>query len=278
MYNCTDIKKYIFFLKTKHGLSVTLHPIAKETLILTSDLMTFNIHDNPYCVYVKTFSNAQKHCVERQHKVLEKCRNGSLCGCCFAGVWEFVYPISNGTENVGFISVSGYGTENASSYINATSQKYCIPKSKLSKLYGSLNKSIPSKEEIDTLLIPLCNMLELAYIKSKEVEASEEHPIDSVIRYIKKNYSRPITLSDVCAKLHYSRSYVSHMFKQHTGRSFRQYLTDIRLDVAKTLLRYSELSITEIAFSVGCEDSTYFASIFKKHYGMSPSAYRKGMK
>lgn len=275
MYNCTDIKKYILFLKTKHGLSVTLHPIAKETLILTSDLMTFNIHDNPYCVYVKTFPNAQKHCVERQHKILEKCRGGAFCGCCFAGVFEFVYPISNGNETVGFISVSGYGNENSSSYINAASQKYCIPKKKLSEVYESLNKSIPSKEEIDTLLIPLCNMLELAYIKSTKTETNEKRPIDSVIRYIKKNYTQPITLSDVCEKLHYSRSYVSHIFKQHTGRSFRQYLTEIRLEAAKTLLQYSGLSITEIAFSVGFEDSTYFASIFKKHYGLSPSAYRK---
>ena len=275
MYNITDIKNYILFLKTHHGLSVTLHPIAKETLILTSDLMTFNIHDNPYCVYVKTFPNAQKHCVERQHKILGKCRSGSFCGCCFAGVFEFVYPISNGIETVGFISVSGYGKENSVSYINATAQKYCIPKKKLSEVYDALNKNIPSKEEIDTLLIPLCNMLELTYIKSKETETSEEHPIDSVIRYIKKNYTQPITLSDVCAKLHYSRSYVSHMFKQHTGRSFRQYLTEIRLDVAKTLLQYSGLSITEISFSIGFEDSTYFASIFKKHYGISPSVYRK---
>lgn len=275
MYNCTDIKKYILFLKEKHGLSVTLHSIAKETLILTSDLMTFNIHDNPYCVYVKTCSAAQKHCIDRQYKVLETCRGGSFCGSCFAGVWEFVYPISNGTETIGFISVSGYAQAKAASYITATAQTYGLPMERLNEVYQTLNPNIPTKEEIDTLVIPLCNMLELAYIKTKETEPSEEHPIDSVIRYIKKSYTQPITLSDVCEQLHYSCSYVSHLFKQHTGRSFRQYLTELRLNAAKTLLRYSELSITEIAFSVGFEDSTYFASIFKKYSKTSPSAYRK---
>ena len=275
MYDVESIKKYILFLKTERGLSITLHPAEKDELIIASDLMTFNIHDNPYCIYVKNFPEAQNHCIERQKKVLDKCKHGSFCGSCFAGVREYVYPISGVSGIVGFICVSGYQSENAQSYIEATAQKYFIPERTLGDAYAALNKNMPPKEEIDTLLIPLCNMLELAYIKSVDDGKNEEQLIDRVIRDIKQYHTRQITLDDVCSRLSCSRSQISHTFKKHTGKSFRQYLNEVRIEDAKTLLRYSKLSVTEIALSVGFGDSTYFSNLFTKYTAQSPAAYRR---
>lgn len=278
MCDITDIKNYILFLKRECGLLVTLHPLKKEQLILSSELMTFNIHENPYCIYIKSFPNAHRHCIERQKRIVEKCREGSFCGTCFAGVKEYVYPITNGKEILGFISVSGYRGDNVESYINATAKKYVILQDSLSKAALNLKRDMPSKERIDTLIVPLSNMLELAYIRSEGNAKNEESLIDSVIRYIKQHHTQSITLEDVCGHFVFSRSHISHMFKTHTGRSFREYLTDIRVEDAKSLLRYSRLSMTEIAFSVGFRDYTYFSNVFKKCVGVSPSAYRKSMK
>jgi len=138
MYDITNIKNYILFLKNQCGLSVTLHPIGEESLIFSGDLITFNIHDNPYCVYVKSFPAAQQHCISRQHKILEKCKDGAFCGCCFAGCYEFVYPIFDGHKTVGFISVSGYRCTNSDSYISAAAEKYCIPLGPLKEAYKAL--------------------------------------------------------------------------------------------------------------------------------------------
>ena len=168
MYDVTDIKNYILFLKTQLGLSITLHPSEKDSLILASELMTFNIHDHPYCIYVKTFPKAQKHCIERQGKIWAKCREGSFCGTCFAGVREFVYPISNGKETVGFISVSGYCGNALESHLRATAQNYGIPLQGLRSASEELRRELPPKEQIDALLIPLCNMLELLKITVPE--------------------------------------------------------------------------------------------------------------
>ena len=60
-----------------------------------------------------------------------------------------------------------------------------------------------------------------------------------------------------------------------TGKGFREYLTELRLTDAASLLRYSELSVTEIAYSVGFCESNYFSNVFKKQYGISPKDYRK---
>ena len=275
MYNVENIKNYILFLKRECGLYITLHPHGNESVITSSELITFNIHDNPYCVFVKSFDGVWQHCIERQGKVIKKCKEGSFCGCCFAGVWEFVYPIKHRDEHLGFVSVSGYKSDKAGSYISRTSKKYNIPQIKLAVAYSSLKCDTPKKEWVDTLILPLCNMLELAYIKAEADVIADSDPIEDVLRYIKRNHTQKIVLEDVCKHFGYSRSYISHVFKKRIGQSFREYLTKLRLDDAESLLKYSNLTITEIALSVGFSDSNYFSNVFKTKVGISPSAYRK---
>ena len=120
-------------------------------------------------------------------------------------------------------------------------------------------------------------MLELAYIKEKEKEGKEDL-ITEICRYVRQNYASDITTDTVCRKFYCSRSYISHTFKRDVGRSFRDYLAEIRIDNAKRLLKYSALSVREIAFSVGFSDQNYFSGVFKKITGKSPLAYRKNAK
>lgn len=275
MYNVENIKNYILFLKQECGLYVTLHPHGNETIITSSELIAFNIHDTPYCIFVKSIDGLWQHCVEKQEKVNERCRCGSFCGSCFAGVREFVYPIRRGDEYMGFISVSGYQSEGAESYIARVAQKYHISRKKLTAAYASLKCDTPKKEWVDTLILPLCDMLELAYMKEKANAIAPNEPIEVVLNYIKRNHASKITLEDICKHFGYSRSYISHVFKKRVGQSYREYLTKLRLEDAKILLKHSSLTVTEIALSVGFNDSTYFSNIFKAKIGTSPSAYRK---
>ena len=275
MYNIENIKNYILFLKRECGLYITLHPHDNESIITSSELITFNIHDNPYCVFVKSFDGVWQHCVERQDKVREKCKCGSFCGSCFAGVREYVYPLWHKNELLGFISVSGYKSENSESYMQRVSKKYHIPQKDITAAYSLLKHELPSKEWIDTLILPLCNMLELAYIKTENNTTAVPDPITDILRYIKRYHSQRITLDDICKHFGCSRSYVSHLFKKSVGKGFREYLTELRIEDAKSLLEYSNLTVTEIALSVGFGDSTYFSNVFKNKIGISPSAYRK---
>lgn len=273
MYNISDIKNYILFLKNKCGLSITLHPINNEALIMASELMLFNIHDNSHCIYIKTFPEAQRHCVERQEKILEKCRGGAFCGTCYAGVREYVYPIIKNGDSIGFICVSGYTSQKGNQYLEKVSRDFSIPLENLKKTYHSLKSEMPEKEEIDTLILPLLSMLELAYIKAGG-DDEPKHPIEQMLRYIRQHRAEDITIDDLCAEFSCSRSYISHFFKRYTGKSFREYLTELRINDAKSLLVHSRLSITEIAFSVGFKDSNYFSNVFKKNLGASPRSFR----
>ena len=116
-------------------------------------------------------------------------------------------------------------------------------------------------------------MLELAYLNSKE--ELKEGFMDRIVRYIRRYHKENITIDRLCEHFCCSRSKISHAFKAYFGKSFREYLTDLRLADAEGLLRYSELSVTEIAYSVGFCDSNYFSGVFKRRYGIAPTEYRK---
>ena len=138
MYDVTSIKNYILFLRNKHNLSVTLHPSGYDRIISHSELMSFNIHDNSHCIYVKTCADAQNHCVTRQCKVNKKAERGAFVGTCYAGVKEFVYPIYDRSNYIGFISVSGYSTENGLEYLHSVAEKYDLSFEKMKETYDSL--------------------------------------------------------------------------------------------------------------------------------------------
>lgn len=114
---------------------------------------------------------------------------------------------------------------------------------------------MPPKEEVDPLILPLCRMLELAYLQTAEEAEKEELLTGKVERYRKAHRTEPLTLEDVCRHFACSRSRISHSFKKETGKTVREYLTRLRMEDAKILLRHSDLSVTEIAFSVGFSDS-----------------------
>lgn len=272
-----SIKNYIQFLITECGLSVTLHPKEKEALITLSELMVYNIHRNSYCTCVKATEKGQAMCVAQQEKVLSRCREykDSFCGVCHGGVFEYIYPISTGDAILGFISVSGYQTQNEEAYLQKTAERFSIAAEQLKNAYETLNASIPPKSRIDTLITPLCQMLELAYRTNAAPAPDADRLIDRILRYIRQNYAMNITSESLCQEFSCSRSYLSHSFKAVVGQSLREYLIDLRLSHAKHLLRFSNLTVTEIAFSVGFNDSNYFSSVFKKNVGTSPLAYRK---
>jgi len=74
-----------------------------------------------------------------------------------------------------------------------------------------------------------------------------------------------------------SPCYFSVMFKKETGQNFINYLTNIRIEKAKELLRSTNLKSYEIAYQVGYDNPTYFSTVFKKLTGMTPLDYKKDL-
>ena len=96
------------------------------------------------------------------------------------------------------------------------------------------------------------------------------------MEYIKENFSQSgLSLMTVCSYLSVSMSYFSIFFKENTGKTFIEYLTDVRMDKARELLANSDMMLYSIAEKVGYDTSAYFTVAFKKNNGMNPKEYRK---
>lgn len=93
--------------------------------------------------------------------------------------------------------------------------------------------------------------------------------------YIDEHYHHPLTLEEVAEYVGISPYYFSKLFKDRFGKTFIDYVTDVRIARAKKEMANPNKSLKEICFLVGYNDPNYFSRVFKKHTGMSPSEYRK---
>ena len=122
------------------------------------------------------------------------------------------------------------------------------------------------------LAATLCAKQEELY--AQRVHA-EEYPIRLAIEYMKKHYAEKITLEDVAAHSGFNPTYFSEKFKEKTGKNFTDFLTEVRVEAAKELLRDSRKTIGQIGDAVGYKDAKYFSQQFTKCVGMKPTEYRK---
>lgn len=92
--------------------------------------------------------------------------------------------------------------------------------------------------------------------------------------YIDTHFDEQFTLQDISNAIRVSPYHLAHMFKETTGYSPMQYTVRRRLGEAQSLLISTDLSVTEIAVSVGFGNPCHFNTMFSKYIGMSPSRYR----
>lgn len=97
---------------------------------------------------------------------------------------------------------------------------------------------------------------------------------DKIRDYIDNHYKEDIALQDVAGALHYSDAYFCKVFKQCFGIGFIVYLSEYRVEKAKKLLADVAINIKDISSEVGYHDSNYFAKVFKRVAGETPSDYR----
>lgn len=100
-------------------------------------------------------------------------------------------------------------------------------------------------------------------------------PIRKTVEYLNLNYSQDISLLRLADIVHFSPSHLSKAFKKETGITISQYLINMRCSRAAEMLKDTDLSIADISNYVGYPDNNYFVKIFKKQYGVTPTAFRK---
>mgnify|MGYP004716829399 CR=1 FL=1 len=98
--------------------------------------------------------------------------------------------------------------------------------------------------------------------------------LDAAVNFLERHYHRSVTMSEVAEFCNIDRSYLSRLFQQQFGYGPKQYLLQLRMNVAISLLEDRNLPIKIIAYSVGYSSQMQFAKVFHQHFNCSPSAWR----
>jgi two-component system response regulator YesN len=119
---------------------------------------------------------------------------------------------------------------------------------------------------------------EIIHLLDEKKNNKDKYIVDKVIRLIDERYgSGELSLTVLADEVFVSPNHLNTMFKKITGRTVHQYLADIRMSKAEELLRTTKLKVSEIAGSIGMSNISYFCSIFKQEFGMSPGEYQELM-
>ena len=148
--------------------------------------------------------------------------------------------------------------------------KFALPSSTpeeiLAKLDAEFNQHVTFK---------LCEDIALDLCKLFSVETEDSNLISTIEQYIKDNYTDPsLGLNKISDEFQISESYFSHLFKEKTGINFSSYLEKLRMSEAARLIKETNISLNELYISVGYNNATSFRRVFKKIYGVTPSAMR----
>ena len=103
---------------------------------------------------------------------------------------------------------------------------------------------------------------------------SDNSSIWEVVHYVHHHYREPLTLGGLAGRFHFSPSHLSELFKGHTGQNFIDFLHELRIRHACSLLQSTEMSVSDIAMEVGFGSFQSFSRSFRKIKRMTPTEYK----
>ena len=151
---------------------------------------------------------------------------------------------------------------------------------------GELVKSVENAMVMSNRLSK--NRMYLDFLRP-EVEASPESteergdPVrlssvrERIEAYINEHYASDLSLQTISQALNYSEVYFCKLFKQCFRVNFSAYLNDYRISKARELLRTTDMGVKDVSLACGYADSSYFARVFKRQTGQTPTDYRMGL-
>lgn len=111
--------------------------------------------------------------------------------------------------------------------------------------------------------------------RSVEERKKYSEAVEQSLKIIQRDYDKNISLEEITKEVAVSKNYFCYIFKKEVGVSLWSYLTQVRLEEAKKLLKETDMKTYEIAFKVGYDNPSYFSKIFKKVLGVTPNEYRE---
>ena len=204
--------------------------------------------------------------------MFENCVNSMSAD--ITSVWKYVYISFTGAGMQDVLSECGFAPGNQIFDIRDTDYVK-------SRCFDVIYARHPERVSGVYLLSLLFDLLSVSRPRQADVEPQKAGAAEGLsvhvkkaVKFMSRNYGSQIDVSDVAKAVHVSEKYLRTLIKRETGKSVREYLTDIRLSAAKTLISNSVYGIGEIALLSGFGEYRNFIRLYKKKYGMTPTETR----
>ncbi len=182
--------------------------------------------------------------------------------------WDYVWVHLDGPKTVEFFQQSGMSIEHplflpirSSGRIASIMQELLENNNRELYCIGKIYELFDNIIHYSTNTIHTEHNVKLGYIKK-------------IINFIDIKYSEPIHMDDIAHACGLDRSYMTRLFKEATGRTPQDYLMSYRMKSACMMLEKENISIQNIAYSVGYSDYSTFSKAFKRYMEVSPNEYR----
>lgn len=146
------------------------------------------------------------------------------------------------------------------------------------KYFGSIINPIVDIENIE-LIEDLKAYLENVLLMILDKGNKNIEPISSIVQdiysFVALNYQTAIRIEDVADALHVDKNILMKSFKNETGQTIGEYITEYRIELAKSLIKSGKFYINEVSYYVGYRDTKYFSKVFRKIVGCSPKEYQQ---
>ncbi len=224
-------------------------------------------------------------CVRESPELYEKCiecdnHGFDICDAtrkpyiyeCHMSVIEAIAPIRSGEMNIGYLMFGQIALENKDK-IRACARKACelydidITEDMISKITTADEKYIASAVNMMTMCA--------SYLYTNEIIKNNPNILVYQLKeYLKENLDQSLSIEAICKQFYISQSKLYKLAKTNLGMGISDYIRYQRLTKAKKLLLDTDMSITQIAETVGIYDTNYFIRAFKKQTGTTPLKFR----
>ena len=284
---------YLDRFQRESGFSVIIKDFSglfemEETLL--DAVQDFYIHKSPYCMAIKGSQRLWDYCLLEKKWIHRKLMRDPVpfFGCCYAGIGEYVIPVLHRETVIAALVIGCFRSGKASldKKWAMFGRRYGMNPSTLSEEYARLvqpriEDMEPYRKQLEIVgeYLRLVHEGQTRREKANNTGAapvlSRSYTLSHVLEYLRLHHTQEVTLTDVAAFCHCSKSYISHQFRRYTQMTIKAYINQLRVNSAKELLK-SGKSVTEAAYSVGFKDSNYFSKVFRELEHKTPTAFLHG--
>lgn len=259
-YNMTTLKHITRDLSKLTGIAISVLDSERSRLTTTSAV-------NDYCTVLQTMGTNNLLCRCSDNTILDECAASMKLEThiCHAGLCDAAMPIVKNNIILGYIVFGRIRSTNS-----PKESKYSFDTSK-GELLAPLYHELPffSDEQLYCLHDLLSHIL-----FEKAIEIETDGFIEIATNFIESHLNETLSVDILCRELNVSRNYLYRSFHNYYEKTVNEYITEQRINKAKSFLLKTNLPVYVIAEKVGFENYTYFCKLFKRKTGFSPSNYR----